>query len=74
MSACALCTKAFTAKFDHWPSLTDEAMAEGWKLTVTKDARYAALVAANPSFGIRIKMRFHRWMVIVVRATWCATG
>ena len=67
-------TKAFVARFEAWPSLTDEAEDAGWKLTLTKDRRYAVLVAANPTLRLRVKDRYHRWLVRDVLGTARVTG
>ena len=37
-------SKAWRAEWDHYPELSEEAEAAGWKLTLTRDARYAILV------------------------------
>ena len=51
-------TKAFVARFEAWPSLTDEAEDAGWKLTLTKDRRYAVLVQGG--MGIKSNERITR--------------
>ena len=107
-------TKAFVARFEAWPSLKDEAEDAGWKLTLTKDRRYAVLVqggmgiksneritrkcstmvvrgrgkgggggitttshksvAANPTLRLRVRDRYHRWLVRDVLGTARVTG
>ena len=37
-------SKAWRAEWDLYPELSEEAEAAGWKLTLTRDARYAILV------------------------------